>query len=253
LPAKNKTKIFFSEMNEFLNSDKVVIILLILLANNIYGVVGIDIGSYYIDRFQMFLTSPYYLIILLLSILISVFNTLNQFEKNYFFIIRCSGKKEYLNILIKKVCKNVAIIFVMNTIIAMVMMNFAWKGSFGVRIHEWYNITNLQYLIFYFIRMFAIIEVLSVLFVLTIKIFGKRMAWMISVVIILLILFPFRTDIAIESLFSMPLLYTKYLDVYYYDSFALELFCSILFLILSLVILKQLQKLCLKFMNSVGR
>ena len=248
---KNKFKLFVSEINEFLNADKTLIIFILLLLFNfayIFLIYRSDLSGNiipYVDTLYYVFTDLFYLLVILFNVFISIYITFDYFDKNLFVISRCVNRKEYFSKLVKKVLRNATIVFVVNLLIALIIANLKWNGSFGISQYCNYNINNLQYLIFYVIRMYIIVILLSYLSVCIFKLFNFEVSIFINILVLFIQFLP--------NNFSLPILYTSYLGRYVFSSFGIEFMYSIVFVFLFIISLYVLRMITLKFIKCAGK
>ena len=248
---KNKLKVLVSEINEFLNADKSLIIFILLLLFNfvyIFLVYRSDLSGNiipYVDTLYYVFTDSFYLLVLLFNIFISIYITFDYFDKNLFVISRCENRKGYFNKLTKKMLINVTIVFLVNLLLALIIANLKWDGSFGISQYCDYNINNLQYFIFYIIRMYIIVLLLAYLSACIVKLLSFEISLFINVLILFIQFLP--------NNFELPILYTSYLGRYVFNSFGIEFMYSIVFIFLFAISLYVLRMITLKFIKCAGK
>lgn len=242
---KNKYKKFLAEINTFVSTEKFLIIFLIIILNNIYGIIGLVFPTNsYIDSLLSIFTGSYYILILQISILISVYTTIRQFEHNYALVIRLENRKKYMKELLKKVIKNILIILVINLIIVLLMVNLFKGNFFRIVPIKNYNILNITYLLFYLLRFSIIVTLNGLIFIYISKITNKKISLILCLGYIL-------SAIIISLPKKYYIFYFEYLDVIICDNFVEELIRSILFIGIIIIILKMLHNYTTKNMKKI--
>lgn len=241
---KNKFKSIFSEINLFVNSEKFLVIFLFIIINNVYGAMALVFSwDTYIDAFFSFFTGSYYILILQVLVLVSVNTTVKQFEKNYTLIIRFKGRKEYMKELVKRIIRNVLIVFIINLIIAILTLNLIRWYNFGVGVIEQYNISNVLYLVFYIIRFSIIILLNSLVFLYMMKSNNKSIGIVLCLVYILISFLPLRKPHYI--------FYFEYFNILICKAFIEELIRSVIFISIMIVLLKIFHDYTIKNMKKL--
>ncbi len=241
---KNKIRKFFSELNFFVSSEKFLLTFLFIILNNIYGAMALIFAWYsYIDSLFSFFTGSYYLLILQLCIFISVNTTLSQFEKNGALIIRFKNHKEYLKELFRRVVRNTLFVFIVNLIVALLILNLVRFYNIGVGIIDGYNISNVLYLIFYMARTCAIILLNALVFLYIMKNTSKNIGIVLCLIYLILDFIPLR-----ETLY---IFYFEYFRILICGTFIEEVIRSVIFIGVFGVILKIFHEYTTKHMKKL--
>ncbi len=241
---KNKIRNFFSELNFFVSSEKFLLIFLFIIINNVYGATALLFPEdSYIDSLFSFFTWSYYLLILQLCIFISVNTTINQFEKNGALIIRFKNHKEYLKELFKRVVRNTLFVFIVNLIVALLILNLIRFYNIGIGTMDMYNISNVLYLIFYIIRTCVIILLNALVFLYIMKNTNKNIGIVLCLFYLVGNIFSFREPLYI--------FYSEYFNILICGTFIEEVIRSIIFIGVFGVILKIVHEYTIKHMKKL--
>lgn len=253
---KNKLKYITAEVNEFISTERSLLIFILLFLFDICYILFLnrkDVNGnsiLYVDAILDTLKAEFYIVILLLIFLFSIYTTFSHFEKNLFMIGRFKNRREYLNCLIKKVLRNTTIIFIVNLMLLLILANLRWDGTFGI--HEYFNfkITNLQYLLFHFVKMFILFELLTCLFTYFIKISSLGISYIINLFVLLFSFIPRDLINLVERYISFPLIYNSYLEYYSFPNFYTEVVYSAIYICLFGIVVYILKALTLKYMKN---
>ena len=241
---KNKIRKFFSELNFFVSSEKFLLTFLFIILNNIYGAMALIFAWYsYIDSLFSFFTGSYYLLILQLFIFISVNTTLSQFEKNGALIIRFKNHKEKVKELFRRVVRNTLFVFIVNLIVALLILNLVRFYNIGVGIIDGYNISNVLYLIFYMARTCAIILLNALVFLYIMKNTSKNIGIVLCLIYLILDFIPLR-----ETLY---IFFFEYFIILICGTFIEEVIRSVIFIGVFGVILKIFHEYTTKHMKKL--
>lgn len=241
---KNNIKRLFSELNFFVSSEKFLLIFLFIIINNIYGATALVFREYsYIDSLFSFFTWSYYLLILQLCVFISVNTTISQFEKNGALIIRFKNHKEYLKELFKRVVRNTLLVFIVNLIVALLILNLIRGFNIGIGIMDRYNISNVLYLMFYLVRTYIIILLNALVFLYIMKNTNKNIG------IVLCLLYLLVNVVSLRE--PLYIFYFEYFNILICGTFIEEVIRSIIFVGVMGVILKIVHEYTAKHMKKI--
>lgn len=241
---KNKMKKLFSELNFFVSSEKFLLIFLFIIINNIYGAMALIFAwDSYIDSLFSIFTGSYYLLILQLCIFISVNTTISQFEKNSALIIRFKNHREYCKELFKRVLRNTLFVFIVNLIVALLILNLIRFYNIGIGTMEGYNISNVLYLIFYMIRTCIIILLNALVFLYIMKNTNKNIGIVLCLLYLVVNIFSLREPIYI--------FYSEYFKILICGTFIEEVIRSVIFIGVFGVFLKIFHEYTTKHMKKL--
>ena len=97
MKLKNNYTYILEFYKQSINSPKFVLIFLLSILISIYGILQVAFGYSYSVGFIRILSFGLYIISILLILLLNTKNIYDIFEKNSFLIIRFKNKEKYLN------------------------------------------------------------------------------------------------------------------------------------------------------------
>ena len=244
MPKKQFRKEIFQE---FINSwiFKIIIALSVLIT--VFVIINYCLGQSYAISMQIVLSSPIYIICgLFLPLLITTFNVYTLFNNNYFLSIRIASKKEQLNELLKNILYSNSLMFVIIVLILLVGLNFICANNLGfIDNYQFYEIPNIIYILFYLIRIYVILMIVSAFNGVLLSRFSSKVVIALNILFYGIFLsYPYipindgRTSIIDTS----PLLF-EYLQLNSFSTFFTEVLCSIFSLLLPMLLLKMIIRL----------
>ena len=208
-----------------------------LIINIVYtlNILFNNLSFNYLESLYYISTNAFYILFFLALILINTINTLHIFNKNTFYIIRFHSKKEYYNSLIKNVFLVNSIFYFINMILLITMCNLIFGSTFVITNWQQYNVINIVYIIFHFVKCLIIIEIITTLFPIIYKAYGRiGMIVYLLFIGIPLLLSSYKVEI-INDIWKMSLFPVNYLSGGNYSSFSLELFSTLIYIIILLI------------------
>lgn len=185
----------------------------------------------YINSFLACFCDSFIMNILLVIILINTYNSVILFDKNEFYVIRLENKYKYIFSLIKKIITNcfiIASIYSIAIIIGIICFN---RNGIIIAPIGNYNVNNLTYTIFYYIRILILFELFSMLSLFVLKLLKNRLYIVYMLVVsfvnfflknILTAIFPF------EHIFKKyHFIISDFFQISEYKSFIDELLVSL--------------------------
>lgn len=220
----NNAKVIF-ETNYF----KMSLTLIIVLA--IYGGY-LSTGFNYLEGFISILSFPIFFTFgILMCFLVISLCTYTYFDKHEYLISRLGTKKNYLKILILNIFIINTFIFILMLIIIIISLNLFPKTGFGFQYNESLHCHNFLYLIFIIIRLFFMTQIISIFSMLLCKIINNKIVIGLNIVLYgSFIACSYVNIIPINSIFRIPLYIGNYLIVSRYESFGIELLCTITYI-----------------------
>lgn len=209
------------------------------------------------DNFFAQVIAPFsdysYVIAILLLLCFNTFYTDRAFEQNTSMIIRLKNKKEMLRKLVFQIIISNTLVLLINQVISVTILNFTCHLPLDFGFYRHYNITNLQYVFFYLLRSYVLIE-LMLLFVFFIwKLSGHIGA--ISALIIYIFSIAFSPVIEGERLgnfYNMKFHPTQYFYQNYYPNFSSELVFSFIYIAGIIIIVVALYEITSVYMKKIG-
>ena len=196
------------------------------------------------------LTSNIYIVCaLFIPLLITTINIYNVFNSNYFLAIRISSKKERLKELLKNIFFSSSFVFLIIILILLIGLNLVCASNLEfMNSYQFYNIPNIIYIIFYIIRLYVILVIVSVFNGFILDSFSSKFVIFLNVIFYgIIFMYPYipisagRTSILDTS----PLIF-EYLQLNSYSTFLTEILCSIFALLLPILLLNILLNLNVK-------
>lgn len=235
---KNDLKLIISLLQN--TRFKVTIIIITLLSFMAFGYITKEVtlinGIY--DTF----TWNFFIMVLLFLFIFNSYNILTELTRNYEFLIRIKNYKEFFSKMIKFIFVSNLIIYLIVIFLVLIISVLRTGMNTRVDIINYYNINNLTYLIFHLIRSFIILNMIVVLLMSIYKLVKEEVVVIISGLIPLSIvaLTPLMKERVITKIYNIPLYYAEYFIKNNYGSFTFEIFISLLFIILLIIISKIL-------------
>lgn len=235
---KNDLKLIISLLQN--TRFKVTIIIITLLSFMAFGYITKEVtlinGIY--DTF----TWNFFIMVLLFLFIFNSYNILTELTKNYEFLLRMKNYKEFFSKMTKFIFVSNLIIYLI--VIALVLIIAILRTGMNTRVDliKYYNISNLVYLIFHLIRSYIILNMIVVVLMSIYKLIKEEIVVIISGLIPLSIvaLTPLMKEREITKIYNIPLYYGEYFIKNNYGSFTFEIFSSILFIILLIILSKIL-------------
>ena len=249
---KNKNYLF-NNFKYIASTQKFQLVILLLIINALYG--GFIVsrpGLYrgYANNIYNIYTSPYFLMILLAIMLFHMFYVYDIFSKNNEYIIRLKTKKEYMNKLIKIIIYNNLVVYIIELIFILIIVNLFYSDSIGIEMTS-LGVNNLVYITFFIMRTFIIISLLNIICLYLSEIFNKYIAMVINIIVLASI--PIGLDLYTIrfSNFIIPTYIGTYFRLYpLYGNFLTELSSSIIFIFFMCIVIFILKKI--KIRNMCG-
>lgn len=236
-------------VKNIINSNRTkILILLMIILNFLYVPMFLEENTFFENWFYVD-NIIYYTIFLLIFILFSTVNIINNFDYCEFVIIRYKTKKEYLNKLIKNVLVINFILILVNYMLLFIILTFKSDGFIIENLL--YNIPNYIYVIWLSIRKIITIELISLVFLFVAKLIDKPYNIFINLSLILLILLPGYKDKMVMSLSDMFIFYGDYFIYHRYNSFLLEIIIFCRYHIIYILLLILMYKFTLRKLKNI--
>lgn len=236
--------------NKFINSWVFKIIISISIIVTIFAVTNYGLNKSYAVALQSILSSSVYIVCgLFLPLFVTTINIYNIFNNNYFFKIRLGSKQNEIKELLKcSVYANSIMFFVIFLLLFVFLNLFCASNLEFMNSYQFYNIPNIIYIIFYIVRLYAIMIVVSLFNSFLLEKFSTKVVIGLNIVFYGIFLdynyLPF-TDGRTSILDTSPLIF-EYLQLNSYSTFLTEILCSIFALLLPILLLKVILSFNLK-------
>lgn len=236
--------------NKFINSWVFKIIISISIIVTIFAVTNYGLNKSYAVALQSILSSSVYIVCgLFLPLFVTTINIYNIFNNNYFFKIRLGSKQNEIKELLKcSVYANSIMFFVIFLLLFVFLNLFCASNLEFMNSYQFYNIPNIIYIIFYIVRLYAIMIVVSLFNSFLLEKFSTKVVIGLNIVFYGIFLdynyVPF-TDGRTSIIDTSPLIF-EYLQLNSYSTFLTEILCSIFALLLPILLLKVILSFNLK-------
>lgn len=236
--------------NKFINSWVFKIIISFSIIVTIFAVTNYGLNKSYAVALQSILSSSVYIVCgLFLPLFVTTINIYNIFNNNYFFKIRLDSKQNEIKELLKcSVYANSIMFFVIFLLLFVFLNLFCASNLDFMNNYQFYNIPNIIYIIFYIVRLYAIMIVVSLFNSFLLEKFSTKVVIGLNIVFYGIFLdynyVPF-TDGRTSILDTSPLIF-EYLQLNSYSTFLTEILCSIFALLLPILLLKVILSFNLK-------
>ncbi len=249
-----KSNKFYKEnFKKSLDTPIFKIIFVILMIFSLYSIISCGFEMSYMDKATSSISGKYEIVFILLIMMMSTFNIFEIIESNKLYIIRFETKKKYINELIGNVIFTNSIIFILYLLFSFIFINIFSKGI-NIEIMENYNIYNINYFIFILFRNYIILMIISIINIMLLKLFNKRIIVLIFDVILcgIILCIPYNVEI-IETVLKMPFFIGDYLIIKNYINFGLEIVITAIYIILLLIIVDICKNIFVKYIKQVGK
>ncbi len=236
--------------NKFINSWVFKIIISISIIVTIFAVTNYGLNKSYAVALQSILSSSVYIVCgLFLPLFVTTINIYNIFNNNYFFKIRLGSKQNEIKELLKCSVYANSIMFFVIFLLLFVFLNLSCASNLEfMNSYQFYNIPNIIYIIFYIVRLYAIMIVVSLFNSFLLEKFSTKVVIGLNIVFYGIFFdynyVPF-TDGRTSILDTSPLIF-EYLQLNSYSTFLTEILCSIFALLLPILLLNILLNLNVK-------
>ena len=236
--------------NKFINSWVFKIIISISIIVTIFAVTNYGLNKSYAVALQSILSSSVYIVCgLFLPLFVTTINIYNIFNNNYFFKIRLGSKQNEIKELLKCSVYANSIMFFVIFLLLFVFLNLSCASNLDfMNNYQFYNIPNIIYIIFYIVRLYAIMIVVSLFNSFLLEKFSTKVVIGLNIVFYGIFFdynyVPF-TDGRTSILDTSPLIF-EYLQLNSYSTFLTEILCSVFALLLPILLLKVILSFNLK-------
>ena len=235
-----------NKLNTLLSLIKVKVLIatiIIIFFASLYWVLSGDLlHSNFYNHILFSFSNFFYIIMIILLIVINIISLSNDFKSNSI-ITKYKSYKEYISSLLK--INIIYIIIVLLISFILTIFSSLYVVNFKIEIIPFlYNLTNLEYLLFYFSRMIIYLILLSIIIFYINVSFGNLITFIFTGLISLSLFFS--NNKIIDSIIKIPFLVTSYFKINNFSSFKLEIIASIIMLIILILIICFLKYICIK-------
>lgn len=252
---KNKLKYYNSNFYYYANSQKFKFLFVLMIIISLYcssALTYVD-GSYlnYIPAIFLIFNNKVFIIFMLFICLMTTINTYIHFSNNNYYIIRLKSQKEYLKELINNTIFNNLSTQIIQLTMILIGLNIFCSSDFGISIIENYNILNIIYLLFFLIRTFIILLIVSVINCMLFNIINKYIVLVINTLY-------YASIVCSDYIFNNTIIgnikwkLLDYLTIQPYNSFFSEIYYSFFYIIILIIIIRILFKYTVINIKQVG-
>lgn len=233
MKAKNKLRNDLWVLSSIIGNDKFKLIFVLLVCLSIYGGFVLGIGfTNVIDAMLCTFPYPFFLVFMFGLAFLNVINAVSVFKGYDFYAIRLENKINYTKRIIKIILMATIFFIIIFLLLYVICLNFQLVNNFAVKQYQYYGISNIIYILFYLIKYFIILILLSII----VGLIHHRFSYKGSVPLILIVLSGFYLVEMQSGVVSFQPLLWNYFMLLNYGSFTMEICYSALYiLILDLV------------------
>ncbi len=252
MKAKSKLIILYKLFESRINTSfKPMIIIMLCLS--IYAIVGPAYNSGIIDGAVRIFNSNWYVLGLVTMILYNTNDTVKLFMQNKFIVSRLKSKKEYLSYITSSVFISNTILMTINLLILFIGLIIFKYNSDSNKIELFYEISNLNYFIFTYLKIYIIIMIITLINSCLYQIFDSKIISFITIIILAYIMFVIPLELVpIQSITNVIYFLPINIIFFFYNSFVLELQTLLISTVLYIGILVVIKNLTYKLMRDVS-
>lgn len=185
--------------------------------------------------------------LLYLISVIYTFDLVSYYDKNYSIFLRLKNKKEYLDNLLNYCFKNLKKMFVLFALIFFVFASIYYFLNTSVKFDFLKIIIQLFYIIYNFLKVFVITELLIKIGIIIAKCFTKRIS-SVYLIIILILRYSWSYNFdKVDSFGKVHIFYGYFFKNIEYNTIFLDLFSFILQIIILLSFIELIKYLMIKY------
>lgn len=234
---KSINKIILGNVKTIFETTYFKMSLILMLVLSIYGGY-LSAGFNYLEGFISILSFPIFFTFgVLIPFLVITFCTCSYFDKNEYLIMRLCSRKEYLKILIMTVFFVNLFVYIIMLIIIIIVLNLFPKAGMGFKFNVSLNCHNFVYLLFIIIRLFCIIQNISIFNTLLCKIINSKIVIGINMILYAsFIAFSYLNVDKISNILNIPLYIGNYLIISKYENFFIEFGCTGIYILMLILV-----------------
>lgn len=222
--------------NEFINSWMFKLVILVSIIVTIFAVTNLGINKSYAMALQNIFNSPIYIVCaFFLPLFVTTINVFTIFNNNYFLKIRLGSKKEEINELLKCNFYANSFVFLIVLLLLIIFLNLFCASDLGfMNKYQFYDIPNIVYLLFYVIRLYVIMMIVSLFNSFLLEKISVKVLMIFNVIfygVFLDYTYAPIVDGRTSVLDSSPII-LDYLQFNSYSSFVTEIICSLFSILL---------------------
>lgn len=185
-----------------------------------------------------------YLLVILFLFLINTIYTYQLLKNNIFYKMRFKNNSNYLKNTTLIVLFQNTFLFIINLLLLMICINLFCDCNYSLELIESYNIYNIFYFIWYLLRYFIWIEILSIFQIIISNKIPSKLVFIITFICYMAIYFNslYQIDYVISSINDIKLSIFMFFITIPYTSFIFEIVISCFYILFFLLLIKMINK-----------
>lgn len=238
-------KIYFSLEN------KKIIFSILFLFNIVMGFYKYDITNLTFFEFVIYnITNNFYVLMLFFVLLIILFSSVSASKKNLNFILKFNNKENFIGNVIESFVFEMCIVFLINFLMIIIFSLLLFRGDYAINNIPYYDVSFFAYFLFFYIRMILILIIYGIIIILLEKNFGKILSLCGSILFMINLLLPMKKT-SVLSIMDMKWYGSAYLNLVQYPTFMTELFCSLLYIFVLMILVGSLIYIYIKYSKDI--
>lgn len=189
--------------------------------------------------------SPLLIILLFAFNFFTIYKIINMFKDNEIILLRYHKKIDYFRLCISNSLKS-SILYYIIFVSFIILFTFIFSKNIGNTLYYYYGISSFLYLVLYLIRLFAILYLIALISAFIMQFINNKIVYIVPLIFpFVLLLSSGNINVNIDSILDFKFNFVYYLSYNHYSSFILEIFMSLLYIMLLVGVLIFIIKLFL--------
>lgn len=239
-------------IKDFLGSWMFETLIFGIICLSLYAIiVNLPLELSLIDNFINILGNPWFFSgSFIIIILVADLYVYNRFKENKGLSLRMETYDKYEKYIANIIYKINKILYFVTIIILICILNFTFS-KLGLRMMQNYNIPNILYLFYQLVKTYALMQILAKLNIEILKIIDAKIIIVLNLIVLYFNIETYDSnDIVVKSIKDIFWAYDKYVHIYVYDSFFLELQCFTIYMLCSILVLYAIDKITKKYLKG---
>lgn len=190
-------------------------------------------------------SSPLLIILLFAFNFFTIYKIINMFKDNEIILLRYHKKIDYFRLCISNSLKS-SILYYIIFVSFIILFTFIFSNNIGNTLYYYYGISSFLYLVLYLIRLFAILYLIALISAFIMQFINNKIVYIVPLIFpFVLLLSSGNINVNIDSILDFKFNFVYYLSYNHYSNFILEIFMSLLYVMLLVGILIFIIKLFL--------
>lgn len=190
-------------------------------------------------------SSPLLIILLFAFNFFTIYKIINMFKDNEIILLRYHKKIDYFRLCISNSLKS-SILYYIIFVSFIILFTFIFSNNIGNTLYYYYGISSFLYLVLYLIRLFAILYLIALISAFIMQFINNKIVYIVPLIFpFVLLLSSGNINVNIDSILDFKLNFVYYLSYNHYSNFILEIFMSLLYIMLLVGVLIFIIKLFL--------